>query len=625
MSDEKADQPNVVLRVFRAITPTVLRRRFALKFGLVLLLMAASVGTIGVVATQGVADQVEENVENEYRGLAAQEANLIETWMDRHSLSIQLLSTNTVWGSNDAEELRRNLRIDTADLSGVNDMFIVDQADESGQWTITAGANTDGDQTVNEAGRPWLKNMTFETADQTVTSQVYRVDGQAVVGIASPVGATQGRMLVAEISITDITTEFRGEDQADGGFTQVVNGSNVVQLSDRSEDVLTNYASASETLRPIENAQHLRETSDQEAGVIASMEPTPEVLDESYTVGYAPIEGTDWAVLVHAPQSSVFGFVKTVSDWGLIATAGGVLLIGLVGVTMGASTSRSINRLRRRAETMEAGHFGVEIHSGRVDDIGRLYDSFANMRDALKGQIQEAEQARKEAEVSRAEAIDLSQHLQKKAEEYSVVMQQCSKGDLTQRMDVDRENEAMTQIAENFNEMIDELEKTTGQLKRFAEEVDDAGAVVTQSAESVRDASEQVAASIQTISDDADDRRNRLEAVAKTLDETIGQLETVSREREVDIGEQLDELRDTATTIETLARETEQTMAESENVAGAAEEQAAELNQVTERAEKLTRYARPLGDVLGSFETEAEHEFYFPTGPGSPPINDKTD
>jgi len=56
-------------------------------------------------------------------------------------------------------------------------------------------------------------------------------------------------------------------------------------------------------------------------------------------------------------------------------------------------------------------------------------------------------------------------------------------------------------------------------------------------------------------------------------------------------------------------------MQESEAVAGAAEEQAAELNEVTSRTKQLKRYARPLGDILERFETDAEHEFVFSGGP----------
>lgn len=58
----------------------------------------------------------------------------------------------------------------------------------------------------------------------------------------------------------------------------------------------------------------------------------------------------------------------------------------------------------------------------------------------------------------------------------------------------------------------------------------------------------------------------------------------------------------------------ENTMSESGNVAGAAEEQAAELDEVSQRAQELTRYAQYLGDGLGNFETEEEHEFVFQSG-----------
>ncbi|WP_181685595.1 HAMP domain-containing protein [Halorhabdus salina] len=584
--------------------------------------MAASVGVIGIVATQGMTNQVEDNVENEYENLAVQEADLIANELDRHKLTAQLLSTNPEWGANSTEDLRRNLRIERSDLDAVSDILVIDRRTTTAARYVAAGAGTEADQDVTQAGREWVSDLSFAQADETKLSDVYRVGGEYVVGIVSPVGVSQQRLLLVEVSVADISATLRGAERAEGGFTEIVNHTGIVQMSERSSGLLEPYATNDRTLAPLENAKQVRQDSTQRAGVISNMGASTAIIDESYTVGYAPVDGTDWYVLVHAPRSSVFGFVQTVSNWGTIATVAGVLLIGLVGATLGVSTSRSINRLRDRADAMESGDLDVAIHSNRIDDIGRLYDSFGNMRDALKRQIQEAEQARKEAEVSRAEAMELSTYLQDKAEEYSAIMQQCSKGDLTQRMEPDGENEAMDRIAEDFNEMIDELEKTTGQLKRFAEEVNDAGDVVQKSAESVRDASEQVADSIQKISDDAHEEMDRLDTLSKTMDKTIQQLETVADDNDIDVTAQLADLRDVAETVNDIAELTEQTMAEAENVAGAAEEQAAELSEVTQQAEDLTRYARPLGDVLGSFETEAEHEFYFPTGPGSSPTDD---
>jgi methyl-accepting chemotaxis protein len=209
----------------------------------------------------------------------------------------------------------------------------------------------------------------------------------------------------------------------------------------------------------------------------------------------------------------------------------------------------------------------------------------------------------------------MADYLQEKAEEFSVAMEQTAAGDMTTRMETDGENESMDRIAEEFNEMIEELEKTTGQLKSFSEEVAESGDVVLSSAESVREASEQVAESVQKISDEAYEQKDRLQAVSEDLDELVVSLEAFEDEHDVDFSDTLEQFRSVATELQTAADISEEMMAESETVAGAAEEQAAELNEVSSRAEKLKRYARPLGDILERFETEAEHEFVFSGGP----------
>jgi methyl-accepting chemotaxis protein len=261
---------------------------------------------------------------------------------------------------------------------------------------------------------------------------------------------------------------------------------------------------------------------------------------------------------------------------------------------------------------MREGDLDVTLATPRVDNIGRLYDGFAAMRDSLKDQINEAEKARKEAEVSRAEAMALSDHLQSQAEEYSQVMQEVAAGDLTQRMTEDGENESMDRIAAEFNEMIEELEKTTGQLKSHVDEVEEAGSEVEQSATTVREASEEVADSIQKVAVDADDQKQRLQAVSETMDGIATEL-AASSDGAVDA--QLDRLDAVANEISELSHYSKETQSETDNVSAAAEEQAAELDQVSERANDLQRYAQPLRGILDRFETEAEHEFVFSVGP----------
>jgi methyl-accepting chemotaxis protein len=249
------------------------------------------------------------------------------------------------------------------------------------------------------------------------------------------------------------------------------------------------------------------------------------------------------------------------------------------------------------------------VSSPRIDSIGQLYDGFDQMRVELKRTIEEANEARREAERSRAEALRMSEHLQERAEQYSAVMEECAAGDLTRRLDRDDENEAMDRIARDFNEMVDELERTTGQLKQFAEEVEATGEAVESSAESVKVSSEHVAESVQTISDDAWDQKQRLESLSAEIDQFVALFEEYDGEHDdPDLVDAVDRLSEISDQVSAVADVTEQTLGETEIVAGAAQEQTAELSEVTRRAAELTDYARPLREVLGEFETDADEE-----------------
>ncbi|MBX0323220.1 methyl-accepting chemotaxis protein [Halomicroarcula sp. F13] len=600
------------------IVPDAIRRNFALKFGIVLVVMALSVGAIGLLATDQVRTYTETQVTDEYRGVAAQEGNIIEQWFERNRLSVQFVSSSDVWTSDDAEDLRAELRNREAGLSAdVSNVHLVER--EITGTSIVASTSLSAGTNVSTINRGWTTETQFDRAGEVVHSSVYQTQTGPVVGFMSPVDASQNRYIVIEYAVGGITESLQGSERSAGGFTQVVNASNVVMLDEGPDGgvgdaLLQPYASGSEATAPISAANDLR-GRDQEAGVVATM-PASSVLDEKYTVGYSPIAGTDWVVLVHAPYSAVFGFVENVQLYGLVGTALMVLLIGGVGAALGYNTATAIDRLTRKTDQMRQGNLDVDISTARIDNIGRLYDGFGDMRNALKQQIDEAERARKEAEVSRAEAMEVNNYLQEKADEFSEVMEAAAAGNLTERMETDGENESMDRIASEFNGMINELEKTVGQLRSFADDVADSGDVVLTSAESVRDASEQVAESVQKISDDAYDQKERLQTLSEDLDHLVETLERLEAENpEVDMGDSLAEFRTTATTLQEAADTSEAMMAESETVAGAAEEQAAELNEVSTRAERLKRYAQPLGDILNRFETEAEHEFVFSGGP----------
>ncbi|MFC7140760.1 HAMP domain-containing protein [Halosimplex aquaticum] len=621
MEDDIGDETggSGALGAIRAAVPDFVRKRFILKFALILAVMALTVALIGATATGKLSSQVEHDVEQEYEDLATQKATVVEKWIQRNSVSVKLASKNAVLtrdGDRAGYQIRNELATTGANLYGVQSIYLVNRS--TSPASVVASPQFPFDTDVSAIGREWLENVSTEEMDvaDVHTTDVHVVDGDnRVIAFVSPVQGTDDRYLVVEYKVQQLANSI-DQDGISSRFTQVVDANGTVQVAARSSEILRQYGSE-DALRPVSLATEESGPAGGSAGVIPRMGPHSQVLDEEYTVGYAPVRvfGSDlsWVVLVHEPTSDVFGFVQTISLWGRLSTLGGVVFIGLVGTAIGLSTTRDINRLRRRADEMREGDLDVAISSPRIDSIGQLYDGFDDMRRSLKEQIEAAEHARQRAEVSRAEAIEMNEYLQEKAEEYSDIMQQCAEGDLTQRLEPDNENDSMDRIAREFNDMVAELEKTTGQLRSFAEEVEHSGEVLQSSSESVKTASEHVASSVQAISDDAHDQKEQLEAVSAELDDLVDLFDEYAAEHdELDVAEPLDNLEEIAQTVSRVAEISEQTLAETELVAGAAEEQAAELNEVTQRANDLTQYAGPLSEVLDGFETETEREFFYP-------------
>jgi methyl-accepting chemotaxis protein len=612
------EEPGVVVRTLGAVTPDRIRRNFAVKFGLVLVVMAVSIGTIGWAATEALATQTQADFEEDLRSAALQESDVVGEWLARNRLSTRLVSAEGGWNATDPATLGPALAAARANLSGdVADLHLVD-ADGNGATVVaTTSPSLSPGTAVGDTDRRWFASRlpAFEsmaTGDVHV-EDTYATTDARLVGLISPVRGVGDRYLLVEVSLTDVTASLRGRERAGGGFTRVVAGDGTVVLDESSRIPGSAYADDPAAMAPVQEAGALREAG--RAVVDTSMAPGT-VVDTGYAVGASPIAGSDWVAVTHAPRNSVFGFARDVQRYGLFATAAAVLLIGVVGALLGYSTSTSIDRLTAKTEEMQAGDLDVSVYSPRVDNIGRLHAGFADMRDSLRDQIDEAERARKEAEVARAEAEEMATYLREKAQEYSEIMRQCAAGDLTRRMETDGEEDSMDRIAEEFNDMIEELELTTGQLKSYVDEVERAGAEVERSTDTVRRASAEVADSVQRISEGATDQRERLRTISSTLDRVAARLEDdAAAHPDVVDAASLDELRSVASNLEETAELSEATRSEAENVAGAAEEQAAELNDVGERAHDLQRYAAPLRDVLGRFHTEAEHEFVFAVGP----------
>ncbi|MCL9814164.1 methyl-accepting chemotaxis protein [Natranaeroarchaeum aerophilus] len=526
----------------RMIIPDRIRRSYAAKFGIIVILLALSVAVIGGVATALMSEQVEQSAEADLEATTTADAQAVDNWLKTSAVEVRTVagdkrveeatdgSSDTI-SEDETDELQSYLSSFTSDREGPSTLQKIHLVDTDRNEVVVSSRNADMGEVFEEDAVGWLQDPQFDRNNVDV-SQPYEAEGAS--------GGTTGDSYYAIAFSQDISEELRivavhdleaiggvilsgsENEELDDSYTMVVDEEDRITMydTDLGSAVGETYPSDSPALAEARElpARTTRESMLVDAEYVPSMGAGA---GEEHLVGYAPINERgdpdsdgEWVVMVHAPSSQAFGFADTLTTYGAFATAGGVLLIGVIGLALGRNTATAIDRLTGKTERMEAGDLNVDLETKRIDNIGRLYGGFASMRDALREQIRDAQEAREDAETERERIEQINQDLQASAEEYCSVMAQAADGDLSVRAAVDTDNEQMQGIGEDFNAMLSEIEVTVAELKQFATDVATASEEVTASSEEVHSASQQVTESIQEISAGAERQNESLQTVS---------------------------------------------------------------------------------------------------------------
>ena len=611
-----------------SILPGFLARSFLAKFLVALLLVTVLiVGVSGGTYIQ-TEEQLTEETRTEYIGVANQSAAQIEEWRQTRSQTVGRLAQFQVIRSGTQAE-RQAFLTNESFQNDVHRVHLVNLSNSN--ITATTDPAKEGEP-LNTGEAPWQTREITYGEDGVFVSNATEALGRSLVSFVTPVETADGKnyVLVMQTDLDALARDLPAPSES--VYTQVVDsqgrvvaGTQEQSALARNDGTLQVYTENPGSLSLLQNGLNEQTGFVQGSDVASSIAASPPQGQGGigdHVIAFAPIAGDDWVVATHVPISTAYALRTTITQSLLVLSATAFLGIGFIGLVFGRGSVSALNRLTEKAERLEAGNLDIEMEVTRADEFGQLTASFANMRDALRDRIQEAETARKEAEVSRSEALAMTEYLQEKAEDYSEVMRQCANGDLTQRMEIDNENDAMDQIAEEFNSMLGELEKTTGQLKTFSEEVADSSDIVLTNTQNVRQSAERVTQSVESINSDATGQEERLEELADSLDEVIGRLQTLNGNPHVQIGDELEQFQNVADVLNEATGATESIRSEAEDASETSKQQAEQLDEVSERADRLKRYAKPLGGILDRFETAAEHEFVFSGGPSQPVDDD---
>ncbi|ELY73952.1 methyl-accepting chemotaxis protein [Natronobacterium gregoryi] len=498
----------------RRLVPAAIRRRYAVKFGIALLVLGLSVGLIGFVATAGITHEVEERVQADHTSAVQQEAQGLQMWNEQNEHTIGVIALSDVVVSDDPDAIEERF---------------LDWEEHLDADTVAISYVDTGGNEVLASTREEYREASIDEIDE-VPAEAYGEATEQVPWVSSP-SLLEGELGEETAAVTYVLSVPGEENRAivytadiEAYSGQLQNSEDVTTVVvDENDDVMLDdvgYGDDYETLGlAYDGNESLLESARTAGADTVELETTNAVLEahgvtaEEYVASSARVAGTDWVVVTHEPTEQAYGFVMAVNEWGMLATGVGVLLIGAIGTVLGRNTSAAIDRLTDKAQRIEEGDLEVDLETRRIDNVGRLYEGFDSMRVALREQIDEAERAREEAERERERTAEINDHLECTADDYSDVMEAAADGDLTVRMDADADSEAMAEIARQFNEMLAEIEATVAELNRFATSVATASEEVTASSEEVRSASRQVTQSIQQIADGAERQNESLQSV----------------------------------------------------------------------------------------------------------------
>lgn len=509
---------------------------------LTVLIVSGAAGGLLILQTDGAvsADAQESAVSS-----AEVQANAVNGWVVSLRSTAHSLGYAEAIQTGDTDRISEFLEHEVGEEDVAHNIEAAHYVDTSTGTIISSSADSSVGDSVTEIGYATPDALAGVTSAQgemasesdhgSAISQPYNSSVIGNPGVAVGVSVTQpDRALV----VVGDTAAFASSlpKQSDTSFLKIVNSDGTVVTSQRQGQILEQNTEAEGI-----NSMAVNKGIAGETGYMRM-----QMGEMDMTMGYAPVETADWSVMYHEPASSAFAVKQAVNRNFAIVI--GVMGLGLLvaGLIITRMVVPPLTRLTEKAQAIEAGDYETTIQTSRSDEFGTLYGSFATMRDSLRDRIAESEEKERQAQQAKEEAQaaeqdaqrakqdaeDLASSLQEAAEAYRDRMAQAADGDLTVRLNVDTDNDAMADIAMSFNEMMGEIEDTVARISTFSDEVAEASQRVSAAAEQIDDSSNEVAESVTEISSGMAEQTDSLESASEEVNNLSATVEEIASSAE---------------------------------------------------------------------------------------------
>jgi len=604
-----------------SVLPAAIRRSYAAKFLVTLLVVVALIGAVGVYIHFDTQDRVATDTREEITGIAREEASGLEDWVGSRESNTNFLAASLPAGAN-GTALEANIEEKLVQLPGdVQRLHVVDT--DRGQVVASTDAAFSG-AALSSVTAPWAGNADGMARGEVALSQPFSIGEQPLVAFSTRLSGD--RTVVLTASLAERSKDF--EPPIAVADVKVVDRNGTVVLDNRNANLLASYTDDGTVPTFVREAHNGTTGFAETTGAVGMAEG-------EYVMAYTPVIGTDWAMLIHVPAEEAYGLQTQITRNLIVLVVVALLGLGIVGLTIGRNTAKRLGELSDTADALAEGRLDVSIpRTARSDELGSLVDAFGKlhaylntvaaraealadqdfeadvldedvpgtfgetldrMGEDLERMVTDIEEARTEAEAAKQEAEALNDAIAEKARTFGEVMDRAAAGDLTVRMDPDSPSEEMERIARSFNEMLADIQGTIRRIQDVAETVDASSGDVTAGTREIADASGEVSESIQDISAGLSEQDDNVQEIAREMSNLSATVEEV------------------ASSAEEIAQTTEAAAERGRVSRAAADEAIAEMDAIKDRSletaeeiEALESEMAEIGDVVEMIEDIAE-------------------
>ncbi|MFB9804197.1 HAMP domain-containing protein [Haladaptatus pallidirubidus] len=374
MTDSDDSRRGIQSRI-EGVLPTRIRRSYAAKFGTVLFTILILISSIGFYIHFDTKQLVQEENRTEINNSAKGEAEALHKWVTKKRSTTRFLAESVSANQTNSE---RQALVERKLIDLPNDVRAIHYVDSRNGTVLASTTDELVGTSPSASDAAWANgSLSVSGSDSVQVMNPYEESGEPVTAFVAPT-ADSNRMVVMTTSLTE-RSHALSSPIATGDMT-VVNGEGTVVLDNQNARLLSGYGDdASAAI-----ADGLSGNSD--------IKRTSGADGKSAVMAYTPVVGTDWILLYQVPVESAFALQTHVTQNIGVLVVMAVLMLVVVGLSIGRGTAQSLATVSKTADEISAGRLDAELpKTKREDEMGTLFGSFESMHEYLNTVAEQAD------------------------------------------------------------------------------------------------------------------------------------------------------------------------------------------------------------------------------------------